>query len=67
MKLNKEYWKAAGIRAWHAIWQTAVPLIPVGIAITEIDWLTVAEVSLAAGVLSLAKSFAAGMPETEGQ
>lgn len=60
---SKKWWKAAGARAWHAVWQTAVPLIPVGMAITEVDWLLVAEVSLAAGVLSLAKSFAAGVPE----
>lgn len=59
----KKWWKAALMRAWHAVWQAAVPLIPAGIAITEIDWLMVLELSLAAGVLSLCKSIAAGLPE----
>ena len=59
----KKWWKAALMRAWHAVWQAAVPLIPAGMAITQIDWLMVVELSLASGVLSLAKSFAAGLPE----
>ena len=59
----QKWWKAALKRAWHAVWQTAVPLIPAGMAITQIDWLLVVELSLAAGVLSLAKSFATGLPE----
>lgn len=63
---SKEYWKAAGVRAWHAFWECAVPLIPVDVSITAIDWKVVAGVSLGAAVLSLAKSFAKGMPEVEG-
>ena len=59
----RQFWDAALKRAWHSVWQAAVPLIPAGIAITQIDWLLVLELSLAAGVLSLAKSLAAGVPE----
>ena len=59
----RQFWDAALMRAWHAVWQAAVPLIPAGIAITQIDWLMVIELSLAAGVLSIVKSLAAGVPE----
>ena len=59
----KQWWNAALKRAWHAVWQTAVPLIPAGMAITQIDWRLVVGLSLTSGVLSLAKSFAAGLPE----
>lgn len=52
--------KSAGIRAWHAFWETAVVLIPVGLSVTEVDWLNVIELALAAAILSLAKSFAMG-------
>ena len=59
----RQFWDAALKRAFHAVWQAAVPLIPAGIAITQIDWLLVIELSLAAGVLSMVKSLAAGVPE----
>lgn len=59
----KKFWKASLVRAWHAVWQAAVPLIPAGMALTQIDWLMVAELSLASGALSLIKSLANGVPE----
>ena len=63
----RQFWDAALMRAWHAVWQAAVPLIPAGIAITQIDWLLVLELSLGAGVCSLVKSLAAGVPECTGK
>lgn len=61
----KEWIKAAGIRALKTICQTAVAMIPVGTAISQVGWLEILEVSLTAGVLSLLTS-AAGLPELKG-
>lgn len=60
--MNKEWWKAAGIRAAKTMAQTAVSLIPVAINVTEVNWLVVAGTSLTAGVLSILTSIA-GLPE----
>lgn len=54
--------KCAGIRAIKTMCQTAVSLITVGATLTEVDWKTVASVSLVAGILSLLTSLA-GLPE----
>lgn len=59
-----EWLKAAGIRALKTMAQTAVPLIPVGVSVTEIGWETVVGVSIAAGILSIITSVA-GIPEVK--
>ena len=58
----REWFKAAGIRAIKTIAQTAVGMIAVGAAASEVNWLYVGSVSLVAGVLSLLTSVA-GLPE----
>lgn len=58
----KKWAKAAGIRAVKTMAQTAVSLITVGAAMTEINWVTVGSVSLVAGILSILTSVA-GLPE----
>lgn len=58
----KQWIKAAGVRALKTMAQTAVSLITVGAAMTDIDWVTVGSVSLVAGILSLLTSIA-GLPE----
>lgn len=63
--MNKDFWKAAGIRALKTLCQTAIAMIPTGIAITEIGWIEVIEVSLTAGVLSILTSIAVGLPEVD--
>ena len=66
--MSKDYWikwiKAAGIRAIKTVAQTAVGMITVGAAISEINWPYVASVSVVAGVASLLTSLA-GIPEVE--
>lgn len=59
---TKEWIKKAGIRAIKTMAQTAVSLLTVGTAITEVDWFTVLCVSLTAGVASILTSIA-GIPE----
>ena len=66
--MDKEYWikwiKAAGVRAIKTVAQTAVGMITVGAALSEINWMYVASVSAVAGVASLLTSLA-GIPEVE--
>jgi hypothetical protein len=63
--MSKEFIKAALIRAIKTICQSAVAMIPVGLMITEVDWLTVLGTSLLAGVLSILTSIANGLPEVD--
>lgn len=65
MKYNFLDWaKAAGIRAIKTVAQTAVGMITVGAAVSEINWGYVASVSIVAGACSLLTSVA-GLPELE--
>ncbi|MBR2716204.1 MAG: hypothetical protein IKD79_00520 [Oscillospiraceae bacterium] len=50
--------------AWTAA-ETALPMIPMGAAIEEVEWVHVASVVAVASLLSLLKSVIAGMPETK--
>ena len=59
---TKEQIKKARIRSIKTLAQTAVSLLTVGTAITEVDWFTVLCVSLTAGVASILTSIA-GIPE----
>ena len=59
---SKNWWKAAGTRAIKTFAQTFVSSIAIGMAISEINWLTVASVAGVASVLSLMTSIA-GLPE----
>ena len=60
----KEWLKAALSRAIKTFAQTAVSMIAVGAAFSEVDWIRVASVSGVAFVLSMLTSLA-GLPEVE--
>ena len=66
--MNRD-WKAwalaALIRAVKTFAQTAVSMIAVGAAFSEIEWLRVLSVSGVAFVLSIMTSLATGLPEVE--
>lgn len=62
MNYWKEWAKAAAIRAIKTVAQTAVGMIAVGAAASEVNWIYVGSVSLVAGVLSILTSVA-GLPE----
>ena len=62
--MNKKWLKAAGIRALKTFCQTAVSLITVGSAVTEINWLSVISISATAALVSIMTSVA-GLPEVE--
>lgn len=59
---SKDWWEAAGTRAIKTFAQTFVGSVAVGMAISDINWLTVASISAVASVLSLMTSIA-GLPE----
>ena len=56
--------KAAGIRAVKTMAQTAVGMVTVGMAISEINWIHILSVAVVAGILSLLTSIA-GLPEAK--
>ena len=60
----KQWMKDALLRAIRTFAQTAVSMIAVGAAFSEIDWLRVLSVSGVAFVLSMLTSLA-GLPEVE--
>lgn len=62
--MNKQWLKAAGIRALKTVCQTAVALIGTTLVISDVDWVMVASASVLAGILSLLTSVA-GLPEVE--
>jgi hypothetical protein len=64
----KKWIKAAGIRAIKTVAQTAIAMIPVGVSVSDVGWITVIGTAVMAGGLSILTSIA-GLPEvtdTEG-
>lgn len=63
---TKEYWKkwtaAAAVRAVKTCAQTAIGMITVGAAMSDLNWAYIGSVSIVAGIYSLLTSVA-GLPE----
>lgn len=64
-QFTKEWFIAAMIRAIHTFAQTALSFITIGLAFTDIDWMTVLSVAGVAAVYSILKSIVLGTPEAE--
>ena len=64
MLTNKNWWKAAGIRAIRTFAQTTVATIPVAVSIDEVQWLHVLGTAALAGIVSLLTSLS-GLPEVD--
>ena len=64
-ELTAAWWKAAGIRAVHTMAQTALGFLTVGAAISDVNWGLMLSVSVVAGVTSIIKSLAVGIPEVD--
>ena len=63
--MNKEFWKAALIRAIKTICQTAIATIGSAMVITDVNWIYVLSASALAGILSILTSLSAGLPEVQ--
>ena len=61
--MNKEFWKAALIRALRTLCQTAIATIGTTAVIEDVNWLLVASSSALAAFLSVLNSIATGLPE----
>lgn len=64
--MDKNFWKAAGIRAVRTIAQAAIATIGSAAILSDVDWKIVISASALAGILSLLTSIATGLPEAEG-
>lgn len=60
----KQWLKAAGIRAFKTVCQTAVATIGTSAVMDEVNWVAVASASALAGILSILTSVA-GLPEVK--
>ena len=62
MKITKEWWKCACIRAIKTVAQAAIAMIGTATVMSSVDWKMVVSASVLAGILSLLTSVA-GLPE----
>lgn len=60
--INKQWIRAAGIRAIKTICQTAIATIGTAAVMSQVNWAAVISASLLAGILSVLTSLA-GLPE----
>jgi hypothetical protein len=60
--INKQWLRAAGIRAIKTICQTAIATIGTAAVMDQVNWAAVISASLLAGILSVLTSLA-GLPE----
>lgn len=64
--MNKEFWKAVGIRALRTACQSAVALVGTNaVGVTDVNWVGVASGAALSAILSVLTSVAAGLPEAE--
>lgn len=61
--MDKNFWRAAAIRALRTVCQSALATMGTAALITEVNWVQVLSASALAGVLSLLTSIATGLPE----
>lgn len=61
--MNKEFWKAAGIRALRTFIQVILAVWTAGQLITEVDWKFLLMSAFSSAVYSMLTSILAGLPE----
>lgn len=63
--MNKEFWKAASIRAARTFIQVVLAVWTAGQLITDVDWKFVILSAFSSAVYSLLTSILAGLPEVQ--
>ena len=63
--MNKDFWVAAGIRAFRTFLQVILAVWTAGQLITEVDWRFVFLSAFSSAVYSLLTSILAGLPEVK--
>ena len=61
--MSKDFWKAAGIRAFRTFLQVILAVWTAGQLITEVDWKFLLLSAFSSAVYSLLTSILAGLPE----
>ena len=64
-KLTKDWLMAALIRAIRTFAQTALSMLAVGMAFSDVDWVKLISISSVAAIISILTSIVTGLPETE--
>lgn len=63
-KFTKTWLIAALTRAIRTIAQTALSMFSVGMALSEVKWMSILSVSVVAGIYSILTSIVTGLPES---
>lgn len=63
--MNRDFWKAAGIRALRTFIQVILAVWTAGQLITEVDWKFLLLSAFSSAVYSLLTSILAGLPEVK--
>lgn len=61
---NKNWWKAAGVRAFKTFCQTMIASVGCAVVLEDVNWVTALSASVLAAILSILTSIA-GLPEVE--
>lgn len=61
--MDRDFWRAAGIRALRTCCQTALGMLSTAVFVEEVSWLQVLSASALATLYSLLTSVATGLPE----
>lgn len=63
--MNKDFWKAAGVRALRTFLQVILAVWTAGQLITEVDWRFLLMSAFSSAVYSLLTSILSGLPEVQ--
>lgn len=65
--MNKQFWKATGIRAVRTFLQVVLAVWTAGTLITEVDWKMLLLSAVSASIYSVLTSLLTGLPEVDYQ
>lgn len=63
--MNRQFWKATGIRAFRTFLQVVLAVWTAGTLITEVDWKMLILSAVSASIYSVLTSLLTGLPEVD--